>query len=99
AAALELLCRTYWPPLYTYARRRGHAPHDAEDLTQSFFVRLLEKNYLQAVERAKGRFRQFVLMAFKRFLANEWDRQHRLKRGGNTATVPLDVALAERLYA
>ena len=64
AAALELLCRTYWPPLYSYARRRGHSPHDAEDLTQGFFARLLEKGYLHAADRAKGRFRQFVLMTY-----------------------------------
>jgi len=98
AAALELLCRTYWPPLYSYARRRGHSPHDAEDLTQGFFARLLEKGYLHAADRAKGRFRQFVLMAFKRFLTNQWDRDQRLKRGGDTIIVPLDTDLAERLY-
>lgn len=98
AAALEALCRVYWPPLYAYARRRGHSPHDAEDLTQGFFARLLEKDYLHAAKRAKGRFRQFVLMAFKRFLANEWDREQRLKRGGDKVMVPLDAVLAERLY-
>src|SRR4030095_13267870 len=58
AAALEALCRASWPPLYAYARRRGHSPHDAEDLTQGFFARLLEKDYLQTVTREKGRFRQ-----------------------------------------
>jgi RNA polymerase sigma-70 factor (ECF subfamily) len=96
--ALEALCRTYWPPLYAYARRRGDSPHDAEDLTQSFFARLLEKDYLRTVERQKGRFRQFLLMAFKRFLANEWDRQKRLKRGGDRILVSLDAVAAERLY-
>ena len=97
-AALEALCRAYWPPLYSYARRRGHSPHDAEDLTQGFFARLLEKDYLQTAARDKGRFRQFLLMAFKRFLANEWDRERRLKRGGDKVLVPLDAVQAERLY-
>jgi RNA polymerase sigma factor (sigma-70 family) len=96
--ALEALCRAYWPPLYAYARRRGHSPHDAEDLTQGFFARLLEKDYLRTAERQKGRFRQFLLMAFKRFLANEWDRQQRLKRGGDRILVSLDAVAAERLY-
>ena len=98
AAALEALCRAYWPPLYAYARRHGHSPHDAEDLTQGFFARLLEKDYLRATDREKGRFRQFLLMAFKRFLANEWDRERRLKRGGGETLIALDPALAERLY-
>ena len=96
--ALETLCRAYWPPLYAYARRRGSAPHDAEDVTQGFFAKLLEKDWLDSVQRERGRFRQFLLMAFKRFLANEWDAAHRLKRGGAQTFVPLDTALAERLY-
>ena len=95
--ALEALCRAYWQPLYAYARRRGHSPHDAEDLTQGFFARLLQKDYLRNVQREKGRFRQFLLMAFKRFLANEWDRTQRLKRGGEEL-ITIDRALAERLY-
>ena len=98
APALETLCRTYWSPLYAYARRRGHAPHDAEDLTQGFFARLLEKEYLRTVQREKGRFRQFLLMSFQRFLANEWEYVSAAKRGGGVAAVPLDAALAERLY-
>src|SRR5262245_769831 len=60
-AALEALCRCYWQPLYLYARRRGQSPHDAEDATQGFFAKLLEKDYLQAAEREKGWFRQFLL--------------------------------------
>jgi RNA polymerase sigma-70 factor (ECF subfamily) len=67
-------------------------------LRKGFFARLLEKGYLHAADRAKGRFRQFVLMAFKRFLTNQWDREQRLKRGGDTIIVPLDTDLAERLY-
>jgi len=96
--ALEALCRTYWQPLYAYARRRGHSPHDAEDLTQGFFARLLEKEYLRSVHRDKGRFRQFLLMAFKRFLANEWDRSRCLKRGSGWTQMPIDGASAEQLY-
>jgi RNA polymerase sigma-70 factor (ECF subfamily) len=96
--ALEELCRAYWQPLYAYTRRRGHSPHDAEDLTQAFFARLLEKEYLRSVDPAKGHFRQFLLMAFKRFLANEWDRSRRRKRGSQQTFIPIDGTLAERLY-
>ncbi len=96
--ALETLCRTYWHPLYLFARRQGHSPDDAEDLTQEFFARLLQKDYLQTVAREKGRFRSFLLVALKRFLANEWDRAHARKRGGGQALVPLDTRLAERHY-
>ncbi len=99
AAALEKLCRTYWYPLYAHARRLGHSPQDAEDLTQEFFARLLRKDYLQAADRAKGRFRTFLLVALKRFLANEWDRMRAQKRGGGREVVPLNTTLAERLYA
>src|SRR5438552_18903334 len=68
AEALEKLCRIYWYPLYAYVRRQGHGPHDAEDLTQGFFARLLEKNYLDQVHREKGKFRSFLLAALKHFL-------------------------------
>ncbi|PYJ56548.1 MAG: RNA polymerase subunit sigma-24, partial [Verrucomicrobia bacterium] len=71
--ALARLCRTYWYPLYAYVRRQGHSPHDAQDLTQEFFARLLAKNYLGDVDRSKGRFRSFLLASLKHFLANEWD--------------------------
>lgn len=98
AASLETLCRVYWPPLYAYARRHGHSPHDAEDLTQGFFARMLEKDHLRAVQREKGRFRQFMLMAFKRFLAHDWEHQRAAKRGGGATIEPLDTASAERLF-
>lgn len=98
AEALERLCRVYWYPLYAHVRRLGHGPQDAEDLTQEFFARLLQKDYLQAADPAKGRFRTFLLVALKRFLANEWDRTHAVKRGGGRAIIPLDTGLAERLY-
>jgi RNA polymerase sigma factor (sigma-70 family) len=99
AAALETLCRTYWYPLYAFVRRQGRAPHEAQDLTQAFFARLLEKDYLQTVAREKGKFRTFLLMAFKRFLANEWDREHAQKRGGFAPTVSIDQEMAESRFA
>jgi len=99
AVALETLCRSYWYPLYAYLRRQGRAPHDAQDLTQAFFARLLQKDYLQAAAREKGKFRTFLLVAFKRFLANEWDREHAQKRGGFTPVVSIDHELAESRFA
>jgi RNA polymerase sigma-70 factor (ECF subfamily) len=98
AAALEALCRAYWYPLYAFVRRQGHSPSDAEDLTQEFFARLLAKDYLQAADREKGRFRTFLRVALKRFLANEWDRARRLKRGGGVPALPFDIAFAEQRY-
>lgn len=95
AAALEALCRAYWYPLYAFVRRQGHAPCDAQDLTQEFFARLLAKDYLAAAAREKGRFRTFLRVALKRFLANEWDRARRLKRGGGYKLVSLDSGMAE----
>ena len=97
--ALETLCRTYWYPLYAFVRRHGQCPHDAQDLTQEFFARLLQKEYLKSAAQEKGRFRTFLLVALKRFLANEWDRQHAQKRGGGTATVSIDQELAESRFA
>lgn len=96
AAALEKLCRTYWFPLYAYVRRGGGLKEDAEDLTQAFFARLLEKKFLDSVRQERGRFRTFLLVALKRFLANEWHRAHAQKRGGFQTPVPLDTELAER---
>ena len=95
-AALAELCRAYWYPLYAFVRRSGHSPEEAEDLTQEFFARLLEKDWLAGVDRAKGRFRAFLLAAMKHFLANEWRRTQTQKRGGGTIAVPLD---AEERYA
>jgi len=96
--ALQGLCQSYWYPLYAYVRRSGHSAHDAEDLTQAFFARLLDKNYLAAADPEKGRFRSFLLVALKRFLANEWERQHALKRGGFATVIEIDQAHAESLY-
>jgi RNA polymerase sigma-70 factor (ECF subfamily) len=96
--ALETLCRAYWYPLYAYTRRLGHAPADAQDLTQEFFSRLLEKEWLASVDREKGRFRTFLLVALKRFLANERRRVSRQKRGGDVAHLPLNTEIAENRY-
>ena len=99
AAALEILCRSYWFPLYAQARRLGHAPADAEDLTQEFFARLIARDWLQAVEPDRGRFRTFLLVAFKRFLANEHRAATAGKRGGTDRPLPLDLGTAETRYA
>jgi RNA polymerase sigma-70 factor (ECF subfamily) len=88
--ALEELCRTYWFPLYAYVRRRGHTKEDAEDLTQTFFARFLEKNYLEGLSAERGRFRAFLLASLKHFLANEWDKSRRQKRGGGMTPLSLD---------
>jgi RNA polymerase sigma-70 factor (ECF subfamily) len=97
--ALESLCQAYWYPLYAFVRRLGHGPHDAEDLVQAFFAQCLAKNYLGAADQSKGRFRSFLLLAFKRFLANEWDRKRARKRGGAIPALSLDSLTAEQRYA
>jgi len=97
-AALERLCRTYWYPLYAYARRRGYSVEDAQDLTQEFFARVLERHWLARADQAKGRFRTFLLTAMERFLANEWDKARALKRGGGQRTVPIQLEGAETRY-
>lgn len=97
-AALETLCQTYWYPVYAFVRRQGQPPHDAQDLTQEFFARLLQKDYLRSVAREKGRFRTFLIVAVKRFMANEWDRARALKRGGGAVPIPLDTSVAETRY-
>jgi RNA polymerase sigma-70 factor (ECF subfamily) len=94
--ALEALCRTYWYPLYAFIRRKGYAPHDAQDLTQAFFARVLEKDYLKAVDPKKGKFRSFLLASLDHFLANEWRRTQALKRGGKTGFVSLDDTAEQR---
>lgn len=89
-SALEMLCRRYWFPLYAFARRRVATLHEAQDLTQEFFVRLLEKNSLAAASPERGRFRSFLLASLKNFLANEWDRTTAQKRGGGRERLSLD---------
>ena len=95
AAALEAICRAYWHPLYAYARRCGHSPHDAQDLTQEFFARLLEKGWLETADREKGRLRTFLVAALKNFLCKEWRRESAQKRGGGLPHVPMDTEFAE----
>jgi RNA polymerase sigma factor (sigma-70 family) len=96
--ALDELCRAYWYPLYAYVRRQGASPHDAQDLVQGFFARLLEKNYLQAVDPLKGRFRSFLLAALKHFLLDDAKRERAEKRGGGCAVLSLDGQVAQVRY-
>jgi len=96
-ASLEALCRQYWSPVYAVARQAGHDIDAAKDLTQGFFAKLLEKGWLADADRDKGRFRTFLITALKRYMANEWHREHAAKRGGFAERVPLDAELAERL--
>jgi DNA-directed RNA polymerase specialized sigma24 family protein len=97
--AMALLCRAYWYPLYAFVRRNGRTPEDAQDLTQAFFARLLEKDFLLRVAPEKGRFRTFLLMALKRFLANEWHKSQAAKRGGKALHFSIDAEEAEERYA
>jgi RNA polymerase sigma-70 factor (ECF subfamily) len=96
--ALATLCQVYWYPLYAYARRRLTNAEDAQDLTQEFFVQLLEKDYLQAADPKRGKFRAFLLTAFKHFLAKEHDRANTQKRGGGRHFLPLDFQAGETRY-
>ena len=81
-AALEHLCRAYWRPLYSFALKSVQNQHDAQDLTQAYFERLLERKFLTDVDRDRGRFRTFLLSSFRNFMANEWDKARAIKRGG-----------------
>lgn len=90
AEALAALCRAYWRPIYHYVRHRGFSRDDAQDLTQGFFTRLLEKQSLRRADPGRGRFRSFLLASVKNFLANEWDRRTSQKRGGDTSFLSLD---------
>lgn len=99
AAALETLCRSYWYPLYAYVRRCGQPPHDAQDLTQEFFCRLLAKHWLDSADREKGKLRTFLIAALKNFMSKEWRRASAQRRGGGRAQVPFDTAFAESRYA
>ncbi len=99
ADALQRLCGDYWFPVYAFIRRRGYSPESAEDLAQGFFLKLIDKNYLDDVDRTRGRFRTFLLASVKHFLANEFDRANAQKRGGNQRILPLDFADAELRYS
>ena len=95
--ALAQLCQTYWYPIYAYARRRGYAPSESEDLTQEFFARLLERDGLCNISREGGKFRSFLLTLFNHFLVDEWKRAKALKRGA-CRIVSLDAGLAETRF-
>jgi DNA-directed RNA polymerase specialized sigma24 family protein len=97
--ALEKLCRTYWYPLYVYVRRRGFDEPAAQDLTQQFFARLLEKKYLRLADPDRGKFRAFLLKSLQHFLVNEWEKTRTEKRGGGQSFIPLDADTAENRYA
>jgi RNA polymerase sigma-70 factor (ECF subfamily) len=99
AAALEALCRAYWYPLYAYVRRSGQSPADAQDLTQEFFCRLLEKRWLNSADREKGRLRTFLVVALKHFISKEQRRASAHRRGGGQALALFDTAFAESRYA
>lgn len=88
--ALESLCRAYWPPIHNHVRMRGYDRHQAQDLTQEFFTRLLRGNAFAGVSPDKGRFRTFLLAALRHFLINEWKRENAIKRGGAVTIVDLD---------
>jgi len=98
AAALEYVCRSYWYPLYAYARRHSYSPEDAQDLTQGFFAIFLEKKYVCLANPDRGRFRSFLLTSFKHFLANQHHRSHAAKRGGHFTFVSWDEVDAEAHY-
>jgi RNA polymerase sigma factor (sigma-70 family) len=98
-SALAVICRLYWRPLYTYVRCRGHSVEDAQDLIQSYFCRLLEKDYLCQVNAERGKFRSFLMASLKNFLANEWDRKKTQKRGGEIQFLSLEeMNGAEKSY-
>jgi RNA polymerase sigma-70 factor (ECF subfamily) len=97
--ALENLCRTYWRPLYAFVRRQGYGPEEAQDLTQGFFARLLERRDLENVRREKGRFRSYLLVSVKHFLVNEWHRNRSQKRGGAYTFLSLDELHSEECQA
>ncbi len=96
--ALEKLCTAYWSPLYAYVRGKGHDEHEAQDLTQEFFTRLLARNDFAGLDPGRGRFRAFLLASMNHFLAKEWRKAGTLKRGSGRALLSLDTALAEQCY-
>lgn len=96
--ALEKLCTVYWYPLYAFLRRRGHQPANAEDLVQGFIAHLLEREFFQAADPDKGRFRSYLLTSLNHFVADTAERGRRLKRGAGKPVLSLDAAMAERRY-
>ena len=96
--AMATLCESYWLPIYVFARRRGNSEHDAQDLTQGFFAKLLEKDAIANARPDRGRFRSFLLASFRNFLANEWDYRTAKKRGGQVTTWQMNFADAEEVF-
>lgn len=96
SAAFATLCQTYWYPLYGYLRRQGNSREEAEDMTQGFFAKLLEKHYLRDFRPSRGRFRSFLLAALRHFVANERDYAQAQLRGGGQRFLSLDFVDAER---
>lgn len=96
--ALERLCQTYWYPLYVFVRRKGHSPEDAQDLTQEFFARFLEKRYVSLADQSRGKFRTFLLRSLEHFLINEWTKARAIKRGGSHKIISWDQEVAEARY-
>lgn len=97
-AALAELCGTYWYPIYVYVRRQGYDEHEAKDLTQEFFSRLLARNQFKLLDRRRGRFRAWLLASLEHFLAKQWRDASRQKRGGGKAMISLDDEKAEERY-
>ena len=97
--ALSKLCETYWYPLYVFVRRQGHNANDAQDLTQAFFAKLLERDDLAGLKPDRGKFRAFLLAAMRNFLANDWDRNHAQKRGGDRCHFSIDFQQGEGRYS
>jgi RNA polymerase sigma-70 factor (ECF subfamily) len=97
--ALEALCRAYWYPIYAYVCRKGYKPEEAQDLTQEFFAQLLAKDHFRLADRSKGKFRGFLLSRLDYFLAREWTRAHRQKRGGQFTFISMDEHPPEDRYS
>jgi RNA polymerase sigma-70 factor (ECF subfamily) len=98
ANALAQLCELYWPPIYSFIRRRGYTPSDAQDLTQSFFAFFLRTKAYAHTDRLHGKFRSFLLVSVKNFLADNWDRNQAMRRGGGYQFIPFDPQTAETFY-
>src|SRR5262245_13371965 len=96
--ALETLCHSDWYPIYVYVRRKGYGPDDAQDLTQEFFAQLIRKEHVRLADREKGKFRTFLLATLDYFLAREWSRAHRQKRGGQFTFISLNQQGPEERY-
>ena len=97
--ALSKLCEAYWFPVYAFIRRRGHSREAAEDLCQEFFATFLENGALAGARPERGKFRSFLMASVTNFLANQWDREHALKRGGGNTMLSLDFETSENRYS